>query len=58
MVFSQVFNVALVMIGNICKGEIHSVDEVLFELDFSQVFDVLAVNDLLALTAEISLCCP
>lgn len=54
MVFSQVFNVALVMIWNICKGEIHSVPEMLHELDFSPVFDVIAVNDLLALTAKIS----
>lgn len=54
MVFLQAFNVALVMIWNICKGEIHWGAVTLFEVDFSPVFDVIAFNDLLTLSAKIS----
>jgi hypothetical protein len=56
----QMFNVAIVMIWRICEDETHFAAKMRFKLDICSVSDVIAVNDLLALAAEIyiSLCFP
>ena len=56
----QMFNVAIVMIRRICEDETHFAAKMRFELNICSVADVTAVNDLLALAAEIhvSLCFP